>query len=344
MRRSAVILVFILFFGTVTLLILQSSDFFDRQPEVSVTLYDADADGGVDLRAFTIGESAVVWSWDRDADGSPELIAYDSAVGAEGALHRTGQLTAIDFAADDVIDFGSVPQELQTILRSPEIASELRANEGQLSLVALEVRGLVDQLRGDYDDWRLSGFRLPIVGAHLPDADRLLPGAPRAYRNGIHQGFDMYPGHVGVLTGHSGPVVAAKAGRVVHIDTDFQEMTIEEYEQAIADSKLASTTPPEILDRLRGRQIWIDHGHGIVTRYCHLSELNPELTTSISVEAGDIVGYVGNSGMEAGARGGRAGAHLHFELRVDGRYFGDGLAAAELRAAARRVFSLPEPS
>ena len=30
---------------------------------------------------------------------------------------------------------------------------------------------------------------------------------------------------------------------------------------------------PDVLDSFRGRQVWVDHGHGIVTRYAHLSAI-----------------------------------------------------------------------
>lgn len=58
-----------------------------------------------------------------------------------------------------------------------------------------------------------------------------------------------------------------------------------------------------------GRLVDIDHGMGIVTRYAHLA--------SIDVQRGDEVGYRDRIGV-MGASGRVTGAHLHYEVRVDG--------------------------
>lgn len=312
-------------------------------PEVTPTLYDTDADGQVDLVRVAVGEAMVVWRWDREVDGNPELVAYDAAVGTDGRLRPTGSITTWDYGADGVLDAGDVPAAARELLRREEVAAALEARPaGELALVGPEIRQLVERIRDGYDRWRLSGFRMPIVGASLPDQDSLLPGAARRYRNGVHQGFDMYPGHIGVPTGYGAPVVAANDGTVVRADNDFTEMSLAEYQEALAISRQQGSTSPESLDRLRGRQVWIDHGHGIVTRYCHLSGIAPGIGEGSRVAAGDIIGYVGNSGMEAGIRGGRADAHLHFELWIDDRYLGEGLTPEETRSRARRIFGLEE--
>lgn len=308
-------------------------------PEVSTVRYDTDADGEVDLVQYQVGDTAALWRWDRDGDDEPEVVAWDSSPTPEGAPRRTGRITAWDLGGDGILDEGDVPEETQRLLGSEEIRSAMASAPGDLQLVDAEIRGFVAEMRERYDDWRLAGFRMPVVGARLPDADRLLPGAPRRYRFGTHQGFDMYPGHIGTPTGYGGPVVAAKAGTVIRADADYEEMTPEEYQEAIATSRAAGTTPPEILDRLRGRQVWIDHGHGIVTRYAHLSSIASEVREGAEVEAAQIIAFVGNSGMEAGTAGSESGAHLHFELRIDDSYFGEGLSPDAIRSAARDIFT-----
>ena len=57
-----------------------------------------------------------------------------------------------------------------------------------------------------------------------------------------------------------------------------------------------------------GNYTCIDHGGGLSTCYAHQSAL---AITSGSVEQGDVIGYVGNTGASFGD-------HLHFEVRVDG--------------------------
>jgi murein DD-endopeptidase MepM/ murein hydrolase activator NlpD len=303
--------------------------------DVALTLYDTNASGNADLTRERIGEHATIWRWDRDDNGEADVVAYDVVAGAEGQLNATGSIAAWDFGADGILDTGAVPVALQELMRSqPYADAKMTAGPGNVELVDTTLRGFVETLRDGYDDWRLSGFQYPVLGGKLPDADRLLPGARRAYRFGIHQGFDMYPGHVGVPTGYGAPAVAVKDGTVIRADTDYVEPTAEAYDEAIAISQAAGTTPEEQLDQLRGRQVWIDHGNGIVSRYAHLSGIAPGIAVNSVVAGGAVVAFVGNSGMESASRGGDSGAHLHFELRIDGNYLGEGMSPDEIRRVA----------
>lgn len=311
--------------------------------EVSSVRYDVDADGAIDLVRWNFNGQVGLWEWDRDGDGEHELLAYDAIVGSdpEAGLQTTGAITAWDWGADAVIDEGNVPAAVEPFLRREDVVTARAAPaDGNVALVGPDIRALVDDIEARFDDFRLADLRMPIVGATLPDLDTLLPGATRAYRNGIHQGFDMNDGHIGVPTAYGAPVVAAKDGTVIRAILDFQEMGTAEYAQVIAASQEAGTTPPDILDKLRGRQLWIDHGYGIVTRYVHLSGIASDIVEGKRVRAGDIIGFVGNTGTEASVNGSHAGAHLHFELRIDGRYFGEGMSSTEIREAGNRFFKI----
>jgi murein DD-endopeptidase MepM/ murein hydrolase activator NlpD len=57
-----------------------------------------------------------------------------------------------------------------------------------------------------------------------------------------------------------------------------------------------------------GKEIMIDHGNGISTRYGHLSGF--AVTRGQSVRRGDVIGYVGLSGRSTGP-------HLHYEVRIN---------------------------
>ena len=57
-----------------------------------------------------------------------------------------------------------------------------------------------------------------------------------------------------------------------------------------------------------GRAIMVDHGHGISTRYGHLSSFG--VAAGQYIHRGDTIGYVGLSGRSTGP-------HLHYEVRIN---------------------------
>jgi murein DD-endopeptidase MepM/ murein hydrolase activator NlpD len=178
----------------------------------------------------------------------------------------------------------------------------------------------------------LSPLSNPIPGTRfLPERDSLLPGATRIYRFGIHHGLDFYGGTMGIDIPFGSPVRGAGDGVVIRADHGFREMTPAEADAALRRCRELRYTPPDILDRLRGRQVWLDHGGGLVTRYAHLSGIPPEITVGASVSAGQVVGYVGNSGTSDGVAGGVEGPHLHFEVFLGDDYVGKWLTVPEVR-------------
>jgi murein DD-endopeptidase MepM/ murein hydrolase activator NlpD len=62
-----------------------------------------------------------------------------------------------------------------------------------------------------------------------------------------------------------------------------------------------------------GRTIEIDHGNTYSTLYAHLSRYRSDLHAGSHVEQGDVIGYVGSSGLATGS-------HLHYEFRVNGEH------------------------
>ena len=167
-------------------------------------------------------------------------------------------------------------------------------------------------------------FASPIEGGDIPDDPDLLPGAPRDYRAGIHEGID-FPAPTGA------PVLAGASGTVARVDVSFLDWTREQQEIALSEALTLGYTPAATLDRIRGRQVWIDHGKGVITRYAHLSAVEP-LFVGQKIEAGTLIGEVGSSGYPQG------GPHLHFEVRVGDDFYGDGLSGGALVRAVSRLF------
>ena len=191
----------------------------------------------------------------------------------------------------------------------------------------------------------LLGFSIPVAGACVPASELLLPGSPRAYRNGIHEGVDFYSGDVGGCPAElsvtlATPVLAAKQGVVTRADWDYAEMTQADLDAAAA----AGYQGEEILDRFRGRQIWIDHGDDIVSRYAHLGAIAAGIQVGQTVEAGQIIGFAGESGTPESVQAPGTDVHLHFEIRVGDGYLGQGLPIAQARALYLEAFGVVEPS
>jgi murein DD-endopeptidase MepM/ murein hydrolase activator NlpD len=119
-------------------------------------------------------------------------------------------------------------------------------------------------------------FRYPVEISSLRITSHF--GTRRSYNDSpatsFHDGTD-FGGGVGV------PVYAAAAGTVVLAE----ELT------------------------LRGNAVLIDHGMGLFSGYWHQSQL--VVTKGQEVQAGDLIGYMGNSGLVTGP-------HLHWEIRLHG--------------------------
>lgn len=75
-----------------------------------------------------------------------------------------------------------------------------------------------------------------------------------------------------------------------------------------------------------GKMVEIDHGFGYRSRYAHMHEF--AVRTGQNIKRGDLVGYVGNTGMSTAP-------HLHYEVHINGvqvdpvHYFFNDLSAGE---------------
>lgn len=62
-----------------------------------------------------------------------------------------------------------------------------------------------------------------------------------------------------------------------------------------------------------GKAVTVRHGGAYSTLYGHLSRFHPALRVGSQVEQGQVIGYVGSTGLATGP-------HLHYELQVNGRH------------------------
>jgi murein DD-endopeptidase MepM/ murein hydrolase activator NlpD len=185
-----------------------------------------------------------------------------------------------------------------------------------------------------------AGLWFPIVGAHLPQDPRHWPGAPREFRLGVSQGFTFADQDAGVPIPYGTPVIASGDGVLIRVDLNYSELSPEAW-QALIDQVGRRGATEDELDRLRGRQIWLQLDDGRLLRYGHLSRVREGLSSGQRVYRGQVIGYVGNSGTDGGVRGTLTGARLHYEIWQDNSYFGAGLDADTARLRAALLFVGP---
>jgi murein DD-endopeptidase MepM/ murein hydrolase activator NlpD len=122
------------------------------------------------------------------------------------------------------------------------------------------------------------GFLFPVAGAHSY-SDTF--GAPRMFGTAfahLHEGTDIF-------AASGTPLVAAERGVLIRVG----------------------------VAALGGNKVWLVGPSGTRYFYAHLSAFAPGIADGKVVEAGDVVGYVGNTGNARSTP-----AHLHFEVHPGG--------------------------
>jgi murein DD-endopeptidase MepM/ murein hydrolase activator NlpD len=62
-----------------------------------------------------------------------------------------------------------------------------------------------------------------------------------------------------------------------------------------------------------GRRVELQHINGYVTTYNHMSRFARGITAGAKVRQGQVIGYVGSTGLSTGA-------HLHYEVIINGHF------------------------
>jgi murein DD-endopeptidase MepM/ murein hydrolase activator NlpD len=184
---------------------------------------------------------------------------------------------------------------------------------------------------------RLRGLAVPIEGAKITSRDFQMPGAPRHYRLGVHEGIDFYGHTVGVPVNRRTAVRSVADGTVIRALVDHQPLTALQADEWYAQSRALGYTPQDVLDGYRGMQIWIDHGEGVVSRYAHLGSIEPGIIEGEVVTQGQKIATVGNSGTPGSVESETNDVHLHLELWVGDHFVGQFLRPIEAREWLERI-------
>jgi murein DD-endopeptidase MepM/ murein hydrolase activator NlpD len=117
------------------------------------------------------------------------------------------------------------------------------------------------------------GYVFPVVGGAQFSDDF---GGPRA-ETGFHQGIDLF-------SANGTPLVAVHDGTLFRVGWN----------------------------RLGGWRLWLDDGQGNYFYYAHMSAYSDLARDGAQVHAGDVIGYMGDTGDAKGTP-----FHLHFEIHPD---------------------------
>jgi murein DD-endopeptidase MepM/ murein hydrolase activator NlpD len=179
----------------------------------------------------------------------------------------------------------------------------------------------------------------PLEGACLPTGDQLMPNASRDYRGGTHEGIDFYTVDNCTTIEVRTPVLAAKDGVVIRADRDYTPLTQAELDAANARIEAGEANAFEVVDLFRGRQVWVEHEGGIITRYAHLDGIADGVEPGATVVQGQEIAYVGDSGTPESIGSPGQEAHLHFEVRAGESFLGAGLPPEEVRTIYEQLFT-----
>ncbi len=154
----------------------------------------------------------------------------------------------------------------------------------------------------------------PLDNYLFRNDNSIYPGAPRYYRHGIHRGIDFSDRRNNTKAGRNEPLYAVEDGTIMKIKDDYkmfsEEDKFDKYRELCSS---VFHTSDELLNFFRGNQLYVKSNDKYYI-YSHINKFAKNLKVGKQIKKGDIIAYMGNSGVEyMNVRN-----HLHLEI-----YFGD---------------------
>ncbi len=284
--------------------------------------------GGALLAKGIFADDDPVDAATADGDGTAEGAASEAEAEADSASDSDpGAGASGDGDVDPAIDTPDTTTSAAPVEHEPLVqVVSVDPPTGDDALAMADTLGLVMTLPSDCG--------LPL------DVPESLPNSPREYRNGTHQGIDFICLERGRIA------TAAMAGQIVVAVGDYQDPTPAERGAILDIAGAAGTTPPFTLAMMYGNYVVIDHGvldgvGHVVSVYAHFDSLAEDVRPGLVVEAGHVLGEIGNKGTNSGATGSERpqSIHLHWEVHIDGLHLGIGLGTSDTREVYRRLFA-----
>jgi murein DD-endopeptidase MepM/ murein hydrolase activator NlpD len=231
-----------------------------------------------------------------------DLRSTNTALEVENTSYRaaTGQLaeqiSALQTAVDQLGERATVdPTASRAMDKLPAIVKSRAMGGASRAALAPMLGGTTDTALGVLSDLLgVIGSRLDAVRDSVERRHALASATPSVWpvagwltssygtrRDPFTHGADFHPG--------------------LDISADFGQPVV-----ATGDAVVSSAGA----NGAYGNMVMLDHGFGIVTKYGHLSRI--AVFGDQHVQRGDVIGYVGSTGRSTGA-------HLHYEIWMNGR-------------------------
>ncbi len=227
------------------------------------------------------------------ADTDRAMLEYESLQGQE--ISQQAHIKDDEVEVNDTIaQLDAAKAELDQLAShqsalAAEVASELAALTAKLDAVDATIAEFNDELEGlQAEQARVEELIKQEASREGEQPGVLVRPVPGAITSGFGMRFHPILGYSRMHTGvdmhaaYGEPIKAAASGRIIFAGVRGGY----------------------------GNCIIIDHGGGMTTLYGHQSGFN--VSYDDHVNAGDIIGYVGSSGLATGP-------HLHFEVRIWGQ-------------------------